>query len=450
LLSALLRKLRTSEGGLPGSAPTREKIVRDPLHGFVELRGFEDDLLASPFVQRLSRVKQLAHSYIVFPSAVHTRLEHSLGTLYVAGRICEKLNLTLEQTIAVRAAALLHDVGHGPFSHVFEEVLRTINGDKFDHEKVTLAILDHDPIIRGVLGGAVDEVRAIIAKDRGLLSSIISGDLDADKMDYLRRDSYHTGVAYGVFDIERVLRCVGQIHDSADGRDYLVIEYKGMDALESYRLARYSMTRQVYEHHTRLAADDMFLRAVHAALEEGVLVRDDWVASNPDRLLQTYLRFDDSSIVEEIARNSHGVAKQLVEDIRNRRLLKTAYELPLTEKSVPDYLLRGHLSNLKGPEARKIEAEIATKFGIPPDFTIVHVQSSKIKLYERFDQSREEGEAPILVKRRDGSCEQMDNISPIHADREQIRQMYIFVPRTNVPDVRAYAVKQWGPSARPL
>src|SRR5205807_7915687 len=156
----------------------------------------------------------------------------------------------------VRAAALIHDAGHGPFSHVFEEVMRYVNGEDFSHENVTKLIIEKDDSVRNALGPLSDDVLRVISTHESLPSEIISGAVDADKLDYLRRDSYHTGVFYGVFDLERIVRSVCKIHESDE--DYFAIDEKGKDALESYRLARYSMHAQVYEHHTRLIADDMF------------------------------------------------------------------------------------------------------------------------------------------------------------------------------------------------
>jgi len=164
-------------------------------------------------MQRLARIKQLAHAYIVYPSAVHNRLEHALGTLSIAGRMCDQLRVTKRDKQIVRAAALIHDVGHGPYSHLFEEPMRFVNGEDFNHENVTKLIAEHDPSMRRALGKIREEVLNVLSGD-SFLSDIVSSSLDADKMDYLRRDSYHTGVAYGIFDLERVVRSVCRIHES--------------------------------------------------------------------------------------------------------------------------------------------------------------------------------------------------------------------------------------------
>lgn len=427
-----------------GGTRKEDKIVRDPLYGFIEVGDFEDRLLDSPLFQRLCRIKQLAHTYIVFPSATHTRLEHSLGTMYVAGRIAAKLGFDEPVRRAVRAAALLHDIGHGPFSHVFEDPIRRINGPDFSHEEVTLAMIKSDPTIATALGDLAGEVHEIIAGNRGILSSIISSSLDADKMDYLRRDSYHTGVAYGVFDIERVLRCIAKVPDPDEAREYLAIETKGMDALESYRLARYSMHRQVYEHKTRLAADDMFIRAVNAAFDEGVLVPAEWKVTDTTRLLESYAKYDDHSLVHAICERSNGLAKRLIDDLRNRRLLKEAYSAQITAQEVPDWVRRKNVARLKTADIAKAEAKIAGDAGIDPTLVVVHLQSTRIRLYEKFEQTLEGDGEPILVKRKDGSSEQMEQLSPIHPDPDQVRHLHVFCPESNKEAVRKAAEERFG------
>lgn len=406
-----------------------QKLVRDPLYGFVGITKREDRILDSYAIQRLARIKQLAHTYIVYPSAVHTRLEHALGTLNIAGRMCDELGLNREEKQVVRAAALLHDAGHGPYSHLFEEVMRFVNGEDFSHENVTRLIVEHDPAVRRALGGLRENVLQVLEGD-SLLSDIISSSLDADKMDYLRRDSYHTGVAYGIFDLERVVRTVCRIRES--DRDYVAIEEKGREALESYRLARYSMHTQVYEHHTRLIADDMFLRSVISAINDGQFPREYFDASDPAKFLPKYMELDDNSIEHYILRNVKGMSRELIADVRARKLLKRAYELPLTREGVANPIQREKLINMRKNDVRKSEEEIASKSGVDPGRLIVHLQSISIKLYERFEQSIGRKEKPILIKKRDGSISSLDEESPISASMTPIRRLYVFCPEKEV------------------
>ena len=159
--------------------------------------------------------------------------------------MCDQLDFDRERKGLVRQAVLLHDVGHGPFSHLFEHVLSNINGNKFDHEDITSWIIDEDPDIRSMVGSNRKKINMILKKgDHGrdwesgghsLNSDIVSSGLDADKLDYLRRDSYHIGVAYGQFDLERIILTLRQTPTG----NRICIDQKGKDAVENYRLGRF-------------------------------------------------------------------------------------------------------------------------------------------------------------------------------------------------------------------
>jgi uncharacterized protein len=422
--------------------PWETKLVRDPLHGFIGLTEREVRLAGTSNFLRLGRIHQLAHTHVVYPGAVHTRLEHSFGTLYVTGRIAEELGLDEKQRAAVRAAALLHDIGHGPYSHLFEGVMHSIGAGEFDHEAITRMIVASDPEVKGALGDLQPDVLHILEGKAGLLSHIISGGLDSDKLDYLRRDAHHTGVSYGVFDIERILRSACAVRSA--GEEFLAVRWKGKDALENYRLARYSMHAQVYEHKTRLIADDMFVRAVALAIEEGGLPKDDLLSKDPGRFLPAYASLDDSSIELRILSECKGLAQPMMADLRNRRLLKEAYELPLTKASVSDSLKRKELAKLPKDEIAEIEREIAKGVDCPSDRIIVHPQVITIKLYERFDQWDEEEASSLLIERRDGSVTSMEDESPITAFPEPIRRIFVFAPREYCSRVNDLATRRFG------
>jgi len=180
--------------------PDHEKAVahiRDPLYGLIALHETEYLLINTEAFLRLHRIKQLSHTHLVYPSALHTRYGHSLGAMHVAGMICARLGLDDEQTRLVRIAALLHDIGHGPFSHLFENVLRPLNSvDGSVHEHITRKMVLEDPDIREILGKdraiiaeLLNENKRLVRKDLRLMSDIVSSNLDADKLDYLSRDS---------------------------------------------------------------------------------------------------------------------------------------------------------------------------------------------------------------------------------------------------------------------
>lgn len=412
------------------------KLIRCPLYGFTGLSKKENNLLNTAAMQRLSRIKQLAHTYVVYPSAVHTRLEHSLGSLCLAGEISSRLGLGQKQKQAARIAALLHDIGQGPFSHLWEEPMRLINGEDYSHEDTTKLITDSDPEVGKALGNLKQDVLKLFDGD-SLSSDMISSSLDVDKLDYLRRDSYHTGVAYGLFDIERVLRTICKI--SEEGRDYLAIHEKGKDALENYRLGRYAMHIQVYEHHARLIADDMLLKAVKLALCEGCLAKEDFEISNPENFVKRFLELDDFSIQHSILRDSKGMAKKLVQDLRKRRLLKRALTVPLTKTGVENPITRRKLNEMSKRETEEAEKKIANELNEDPAYVVVHLQSIKIKLYERFEQTLGQREKPIYVKRRNGTIFSLDEESPFSAELNPIRRLYVFCPKRQTAKAKAIA-----------
>jgi HD superfamily phosphohydrolase len=413
------------------------KSVRCPLYGFVSLSKKEDRLLDTKAMQRLARIKQLAHTYIVYPSAVHTRLEHSLGTLCLAGRLCDKLKLPQKQKQVIRMATLLHDIGQGPFSHIWEEPMRWINGEEYCHEDVTKLIINSEPEVGKVLDELKGDVLEIF-NDESLSSDIISGSLDVDKLDYLRRDSYHTGVAYGLFDIERVVRTVCKISEA--GREYLAVDEKGKDALESYRLARYAMHMQVYEHHTRLIADDMFLKAIKLALNDGCVEKEELKVSNdPDKFINDFLKMDDFSIQHRMLQDSKSLEAKLIQDIRSRSLLKRALVVPLTKGGVDNPIIRKKIVEMNRTQIESAEKKIAQELSIDSAYVIVHLQSVKIKLYERFEETLGRKEKPIYVKRRDGSIFSFDEESPISASLTPIRKLYVFCPEEHVTETKTIA-----------
>lgn len=224
-----------------------EKVFKDPVHRYVHVRDrFIWDLINSAEFQRLRRIKQLGTSFFTFHGGEHSRFNHSLGVYELMRRILEtfegRIQLTYEEKLLCLCAGLLHDVGHGPFSHSFEKVFR------YHHEDWTRAILLGDTqintILRRIDEGFPQKLAEVIAKtyDNKLIVSLISSQLDADRMDYLLRDAYYTGVNYGNFEIERILRVMRPQEDG------IVFKFSGMHAVEDYIMSRYQMYWQVYFH----------------------------------------------------------------------------------------------------------------------------------------------------------------------------------------------------------
>jgi HD superfamily phosphohydrolase len=233
---------------------------RDPIHGFISADELETALINSRALQRLRWIRQLGMAYLVFPGAEHSRFSHVLGVMHLAGRVYDataKASKGLLDTAPdshdrrlVRAAALLHDVGHPPFSHSAEELFE----EPIDHEEMTCRLIGLDEIEAAfaLFGNGIsgDDVVHILTQPRDskehLLSQIVSGELDVDKMDYLRRDSLYCGVRYGSYDLDRLLHTMVPLEDPATGDWGLGVEEGGVHALEGLVMARYYMFTQVY------------------------------------------------------------------------------------------------------------------------------------------------------------------------------------------------------------
>lgn len=334
--------------------------IRDPVHGYVKVTEVEREVIDSPFVQRLRRVHQLAGSYLVYPGAVHTRFEHVVGTMHIAGQIGKSLasasEMDQEFVQELRLAALLHDVGHGPFSHMFEEVLAAKGTTT--HEDITQRI-----ILETSLGdllrkhGFSPERTSELAvgklnKAPSFMNEIIVGGLSADIMDYLLRDSYFTGVEYGKVDIQRL---VDSLH-APDG--HLALDHAALYTFEAMLLARYEMFKAVYFHRTVRAAELMLVHAMDLA-DKTLGLTD---LSNLDR----YLDLTDEIVLQRLASIDPATpelmqAKQLALDFRNRNLVKCVFERLFQRR---DQAI-GQLFAESRERARTV-AELARSAGVDP------------------------------------------------------------------------------------
>ncbi len=293
---------------------------RDPVHGFIHLSGGELKAVESQAFRRLRNIKQLALTYLVYPGAMHTRFEHSLGVMELATKAFDALTLrskdqleetfnrigmTIEQArMLLRATALLHDVGHLPFSHGGEEILpKKPNGQPTKHEEVSIAVI-RDTELSTLLenefySGITENVVLLLGGGQVppellILKKLISGQFDADRMDYLIRDSLHCGVGYGNFDYLRLLETL-LVKDSQDLGLELAIDRGGIHTLEAMMLARYWMFNQVYLHKTRRIFDIYLLRYLKA-----------WYQDQYNNLVRV-LEQDDLSIMTDIRRDAETV-----------------------------------------------------------------------------------------------------------------------------------------------
>ena len=242
--------------------PQPRKIINDPVYGFITINDpLVFAVIEHPYYQRLRRIHQMALAQLVYPGAVHTRLHHSLGAYHLMCQAISELRskgaqITPEEETAAKAAILLHDIGHGPFSHALEHVL--IPG--IHHEQLSLRIMQ---VINKELGGRLDLAIQIFTGQypKPFLHQLISGQLDVDRMDYLTRDSFFTGVSEGVIGYDRILKML-VVHN-----DQLMVEEKGIHSVEKFLIARRQMYWQVYLHKTVLASEKMLVKIIERVKE---------------------------------------------------------------------------------------------------------------------------------------------------------------------------------------
>ncbi len=362
------------------------KTIQDTIHGSIKVYGPFLKLLETPEVQRLHNITQLGLTKLIFPGANHTRLEHSLGAYWVAERMAESLELPDEEKDIVMAAALLHDIGHAPFSHTLESHLASGCGK--DHMDITKELIlgnmvenDGDtctiPEILEDHGISPKKVSELIkGKDTAkhitefnkhegqlyfgeerYLYQMIHGPVDADQMDYLLRDSHYTGAAHGVIDLERLLQTL-EIHNGN-----LVITKGGIPALEGVLVARSLMFSSVYLHKTARIAELMLAKAVHPYIEdyEQIYRMTDWE-------LFSYLC------------SKGGFQKEIVDLLKYRKLYKRCMAISRDELHEADGVDIKDLTNIQG--VRRLEKRIAYRRHISPQKVIVDVPGEELKLSE--------------------------------------------------------------------
>jgi len=326
-----------------------ERIYRDSVHNIIRVNTDSDEgrlvvsLIDTPEFQRLRRIRQLGLAYFAYQAAEHSRFTHSLGAFHLAGRMIAKLRLSYtipeEAQTAVRVAALLHDIGHGPFSHVIESILG------FHHEEFTIeAVLSSDTEIGKLLTAyspsLADNVASIIRGDFKplALAQLVSSQLDVDRMDYLLRDSLMTGAKYGIYDLEWIIKSI-EINEE---KDHLYVSAPGLYAVEDYLQARYYMYRQVYFHRTLRSAEAILKVLLRRALQIYSDGGDVWHATGTptekilagEKLnLAEHLELDDTDVMFSIKRWQHSddkILSDLAKRFLDRRLFK-AFDLDMPE-----------------------------------------------------------------------------------------------------------------------
>lgn len=334
----------------------KRKIINDPVHGFISIPSeLHYDLIQHPYFQRLGRIKQLGMSYLVYPGAQHTRFQHSLGAMYLMEQAIAQLRsmgneITDEESDAVLAAILLHDIGHAPFSHVLEDTLTS----NISHEEISLLMMEH---INKEMDGALEMAMRIFRNQypKKFLHQLVSSQLDMDRLDYLIRDSFFTGVVEGAVGAARIIKMLN-VHD-----DELVVEAKGIYSIEKFLIARRMMYWQVYYHKTSVAAEQLLIKTLARAKElvsKGVelfaapqldyflknnITGEDFKKS--DEALDFYAMFDDSDIISAVkawSSCSDKVLSTLCRNLMNRKLFK----IDVREESPSDIEVRSFVRDL--------------------------------------------------------------------------------------------------------
>jgi len=312
----------------------KRKIINDPVHGFITLdHPLILDIVAHPYYQRLRRITQMAFAHLVYPGAIHTRLHHSLGAYHLMTMAIGELKnkgfvVTEDEEVAAKAAILLHDAGHAPFSHALERIL--LPG--IHHESISLMIMKE---LNGEFNGQLDLAIQIFTHQyhKPFLSQLVSGQLDVDRLDYLTRDSFFTGVSEGVVGYDRIIKML-TVHEGQ-----LMVEEKGIYSIEKFLVARRLMYWQVYLHKTVLAAEMMLVKIIQRAKELllngydvptcslpfDYFLEEDVTAILPGDLLNKFCLLDDCDVMMALKNwmgHSDLILSTLCRMLIERRLLK--------------------------------------------------------------------------------------------------------------------------------
>ena len=319
------------------------KIINDPVYGFITI----DDvliyqLISHPYYQRLRRIHQMAMAQLVYPGAVHTRLHHSLGAYHLMCNALHELKskgnlISSEEEQGAKIAILLHDIGHGPFSHALEGTLVK----EVSHEEISLLIMEK---MNKELGGSLDLAIKIFKNDyhKKYLHQLISGQLDVDRMDYLIRDSFFTGVTEGVIGYDRIIKML-TVHNGE-----LMVEEKGVHSIEKFLLSRRFMYWQVYLHKTVLVAEKMMVNIIRRAKEINAesaskhlqfFLEEKYKVSGIEHHLETFCRIDDYDVlftIKQWMEHPDKILSSLCRSFINRNLLKVKY----SGTPIPDELIK--------------------------------------------------------------------------------------------------------------
>lgn len=409
-----------------------KKILNDPIYGFITVpHPMVMRLIDHPWFQRLRYIKQLGLSHLVYPGALHTRFHHALGAMHLMGQAIGTLRakghaISEEEALGAHMAILLHDIGHGPFSHTLEHSLV----DGIGHEDISAMVMD---ALSVEMGGAL-EIGIAIFRDQHphhFLHQLVSGQLDVDRMDYLNRDSFYTGVSEGVIGGDRIIKMLDVVNDPLGTglRSKLVVEEKGIYSIEKFLVARRLMYWQVYLHKTVVAAECMLQEALRRArvlaangtpvfgspaLQRFLSTAHDRAAFHDPAVLHHFLKLDDHDIMGAVkvwADHPDVVLRTVCKDLVERR----TYRIRMQDKPWP------------AERITELKAVVARKLGIPEHLSDHFVLTDKV-VNNAYDTTQNRIE--LLYK--DGSlrdiAEASDNLG-IQALAKPVEKWYLAWPR---------------------
>jgi len=378
-----------------------QRIYRDPVHNIIPLRDDAEGrlivrLIDAPEFQRLRRIKQLGLGLYTYQGAEHSRFTHSLGAAHLMTRILDRLSdsyeIDAEDRIAARAAALLHDVGHAPFSHAMEKTLGV------HHERLTIAaITSVETTLCQTLASHSRElpqrVASIIAGDfkPAALAQLVSSQLDVDRMDYLLRDSLMTGAKYGLYDLEWIINAL-QIDEA---HDRVFVAARGVYAVEEYLQARYYMFRQVYFHRTLRSAEAVLRSALRRALEITTNGGDVWhapgaafakVLRREPLTISEHLQIDDSDVIFHL-KQWQGASDEILRDLSRRFVGRTLFkaidvDMPIDERG--DFITAAR--------------DVVTRAGFDADYYFIEDRATDVPYYGYYTGEGDEEHGRIYVE----------------------------------------------------
>ncbi len=373
------------------------KIIRDPLWNTIRLHPTAVRIVDTAEFQRLRYIRQLGLAHLVYPGATHTRFDHALGVYHLTVTALRHLRErggvppeVWEGEELIPYAALLHDIGHYAFSHALEELESDVPAG---HEEISRRFFQ-SPSLRDALSplglGAADRIHELIRGEATVpLRGLVSGSLDLDKMEYLRRDARFCGVPYGEVDVDRLLQGLSLLPDPTTGRYEVGVHEKAVAALESLLFAKYQMFRNVYWHHGVRAATALYKRIVEGAVAEGLIDPEELVGPTDEELLYEIGRRaqeEDSEVAERLA-------TRWLPALRHRRLPKRALELTAADlhgRVVEDWAVG------ESPWKRVVEDELAEEVGL---------ESGEVMI--DFPAKRAMFQLDVLVELRDGTVQRL-------------------------------------------